>query len=43
MKHSFHAMLIGEKDAVLRMQEGGKNGNNAEKEGKQYKLVCCHT
>ena len=43
MKQSFHATLIGEKDAVLRMQEGGKNRNNAEKEGKQYKLVCCHT
>lgn len=39
-------MLIGEEDAILRTQEGGKRRNKAErirnkveKEGKQYKLV----
>lgn len=42
MKQNFHAMLT-EEGVILRMLERGKNGNKTGKEGKQYKLVCCHT
>lgn len=35
-------VIIGEEDAILKMQERRKKGAKEEKERKQYKLVCCH-
>lgn len=33
-------VLIGEEHAILGVQEGGKKGSKAEKEGKLDKLLC---